>query len=60
MRAEAVLVVKTRRKSPLAPRQGSKHFQPQITQSRKSSASLDIAWCHSRGLRVLRLKMLAL
>jgi hypothetical protein len=41
MRAEAVLVVKTRRKSPLAPRQGSKHFQPQITQSRKSSASLD-------------------
>jgi hypothetical protein len=27
---------------------------------RKSSASLDVAWCHPRGLRDLRSKMLAL
>jgi hypothetical protein len=51
------LVVKTRRKSPLAP---GKEASDLNRKSRKSSASLHVVWCHPRGLRDLRLKMLAL
>ncbi len=53
---ELNLVVKNQRKSPLAPRQGSKHFQPQITQITQIFRLPGRRLCDPRGSRDLRLK----